>query len=70
MSKLIKKNRITIALILIVILVTAGICIYRSRSTKLIDKDVYSAFRTSVEDFAATEAGGFSDQQELMTFIE
>ena len=70
MSKLIKNNRITIALILIVILVTAGICIYRSRSTKLIDKDVYSAFRTSVEDFAATEAGGFADQQELITFIE
>ena len=70
MNKLFSNNKFRIALILLAILIAASISVYRSRSTTLIDKEAYSSFRTSVEDFAATDAGGFTDQQELMTFIE
>ena len=70
MSKFIRNNKVIIALILVVILAGSAVFIYRSRSNQLIDKEVYSAFRTSVEDFASSEAGGFADQQELADFIK
>ena len=40
MNKLFNSNKFRIAIILAAILIVAFISIYRSRSTKLIDKDV------------------------------
>ena len=70
MSKLFSNNKFRIALILAAVLIVAVISIHRSRNTKLLDKEAYSGFKTSIEDVAGSESGGFSDQQELMTFIE
>ena len=70
MGKFIRNNKVIIALILVVALAGSAVFIYRSRSNKLIDKEEYSAFRTSLEDFASSDTGGFADQQELVDFIK
>ena len=72
MSKLFKDNKFRLGLLLLlsVIIIIAGISIYKSKNTKLIDKEDYSAFKTAINDIAASEASGFTDQQELMAFIE
>lgn len=72
MSKILKSKKFRIAVILlaVLILITLSIFIYKSRNTKLLDKEVFSEFRTSLEDIADSDAGGFADQQELITFIE
>ena len=70
MTRLFSSNKFRIALILIAVLIVAGISIYRTRGTKLLDKEAYSAFRTSIDEIAGSEAGGFTSQRDLMTFIE
>ena len=70
MGKFIRNNKVIIALILVVALAGSAVFIYRSRSNKLIDKEEYSSFRTSLEDFASSDTGGFADQQELVDFIK
>ena len=70
MGRLFKSIKFWIALILIAVLIAAGIYVHRSRSTKLLDKEAYSGFRTAVKELAESEAGGFTDQQDLMNFIE
>ena len=50
MSKALSNNKFRILLILFIIALVAGISIYRSRSTKLLDKEAYSEFRTAIED--------------------
>jgi|GEM_PF-417672 len=70
MKKLLNSNRFRIALILIVVIIVGGISLYSSRSTKLLDKEVYSAFRSAVSEVAESGSGGFADQQELKDFIK
>ena len=70
MNKLFNSNKFRIALILIVVIIVGGISIYSSRSTKLLDKDVYSSFRSAVNEISESESGGFADQQELKDFIK
>jgi hypothetical protein len=70
MSKLFSNNKFRIAIILLAIIIVAGISFFKSRSTKLLDKDVYSSFKTAIDDICESENGGFADQRELMDFIE
>ena len=71
MSKLFSRNKFRIILILIVILIAAGISIYRYRSssTKLLNKDEYSAFKTAIDEISDSGSGGFTSQEDLMDFI-
>ena len=66
MIKLLSNNKFRIAVILLIVLIVAGVSIYRSKNTKLLDKEAYSGFRSTIEEFA----GDFSCQQDLMDFIE
>ncbi len=70
MSKLLSSNKFRIALILLVILIAAAVSIQKPRSTKLLDKDAYSDFKNAIDAVGDSEAGGFADQQELISFIE
>lgn len=70
MSRLFSSNKFRIALVLVAVLIVAGISIYRSGSTKLLDKEAYSGFRAALKEVAESGAGGFADQRELMDFIE
>ena len=70
MSKLFKSIKFWIVLFLIPAIVVAGISIYRSRSTKLLDKKEYSSFKDAIEEIAESETGGFISHQSLMEFIE
>lgn len=66
MIKLLSNNIFRIAVILLIVLIVAGVSIYRSKNTKLLDKEAYSGFKSTIEEFA----GDFSCQQDLMDFIE
>lgn len=66
MIKLLSNNKFRIAVILFIVLIVAGVSIYRSKNTKLLDKEAYTGFRSAIEEFA----GDFSCQQDLMDFIE
>lgn len=70
MKKFLSTNLFKILLVLVVILFAAGVSVYRSGNTKLLDKETYSAFRTSIEEICGSEADGFADQDEIMSFIE
>ena len=70
MRKMLSRNKTTILIILLIIAVLAGISIYKSRSTALLDKEAYSEIRTAIEDVGESEAGGFADQQELAGLIK
>lgn len=70
MKRLFRNSLFRIALVLLIILVAAGFSVYRSRNTKLLDKEAYTAFRTSIDEVSGSETGGFADQRELMDFIE
>ncbi|MBQ6439995.1 MAG: hypothetical protein IJJ06_07610 [Mogibacterium sp.] len=70
MSKLFNSNKFIIALILAAVLIAWGISHYKSGSTKLLDKEEYTGFKTAIAEHADSEAGGFSDQRDLMDFIE
>ncbi len=70
MIKLLCNNKFRIAVILLIVLIVSGVSIYRSKNTQLLDKEVYSGFMSAVEEFAASENGGFTCQRDLMDFIE
>ena len=70
MSKLFKSIKFWIVLFLIPAMIVAGISIYRSGNTKLLDKEEYSGFREAIEEIAESDAGGFISQRSLMDFIE
>ena len=70
MKKILSTNKFRILIILLIIAVAAGVSIYRSRSTKLLDREAYSEFRTAVEEVADSEEGGFADQQAISDFIK
>lgn len=70
MNRLFSNNKSRIALILTAVLIIVAIAIPKSGNSKLLDKEAYSAFRTSIDDAASSEAGGFAYQQDLMAFIE
>ena len=63
------RNKFIILFIILIIAAAAGIAIYKSQSTALLDKEAYSEFRTAIEDVGESEAGGFADQQELAGLI-
>ena len=70
MRKVIGNNKFKILLILLIILAVAGVSVYRSRTTKLLDKEVYSEFKEAIEAVRDSEEGGFADQQALVDMIE
>ena len=70
MSKLLSSNKFRVLIILLAICIAGGIGIYKSKSTKLLDRDLFSAFSSEIEDICEPEAGGFADQRALMDFIE
>ncbi len=71
MKKALSNKKIRVLLILIIIAAAlAGISVFRSRSTKLLDKEAYSEFRNAVEEAADPEDGGFADQQALAGLIK
>lgn len=70
MRKLLNNNAFRILIVLIVILIAVGVSLYRSRSTKLLDKDAYSEFKGAIDEIAGSEDGGFASQKDLMAFIE
>ena len=70
MIKSLSKKRTLILLILLIVAIIAGVSIYRSRSTKLLDKEAYSEVRTAIEAVGESEEGGFADQRALMDLIE
>ena len=70
MSKLLSNNKFRIAILLLAAIIAASVSICKSQSTKLIDKDAYSSFSASMKEVSESADGGFSDQQELMSFIE
>lgn len=70
MSKLLSNNKFRIALILLAILIVAAVSVRISRSTKLLDKEAYAEFKNAIDEVGESEAGGFADQQELMSLIE
>ena len=63
-----KKFRISMVVLVLVIAVVSGLLIYKSRSTKLIDKEAYADFKASLDERAGSEEG-FSDQEALADFI-
>ncbi|MCQ2562908.1 MAG: hypothetical protein MJ128_00210 [Mogibacterium sp.] len=63
------RNKFIILFTILIIAAAAGISIYKSQSTALLDKKAYSEFRTAIEDVGESEAGGFADQQELAGLI-
>ena len=70
MTRLYRNCKFIIAFILAAALIVALICIHKSGSTKLINKEEYSGFRTAIDELASSESGGFTDQRQLMDFIE
>ena len=70
MKNYLSRNKILILIIVLIIAAAAGISIYKSQSTALLDKEAYSEFRTAIEDVGESEAGGFADQQELSVLIK
>lgn len=70
MNKWFSSNLFRIILILFAICVAGGIALYKTRSTKLLDRDLFSSFNSSVEEIYEQENGGFADQRALMDFIE
>lgn len=70
MNKIFKNIKFWIVLFLIPTIIVAGISIYRSGNTKLLDKEEYSGFRDAIEVIGESDAGGFTSQQDLIDFIE
>lgn len=70
MKKILTSNIFRAAVIITVILIAAGISIYKTHSTKLLDKEVYKEFRDAVDAVSESEDGGFTDQEQLVSFIE
>lgn len=70
MSKLLGSNKFRIFILLLIAAAVAGVSFYRSRSTKLLDRDAYKEFKAAVEEAADSEEGGFADQDALAGLIE
>lgn len=69
MKKALSSNIFRIAIILAVLLIVAMVSIRRSGSTKLLDKQAYSEFKTSIDELEGSGTEAFASQQELMKFI-
>ena len=61
MSKFLKKHLLPILLILIVLATVSGVFIYKSRNTKLLDRDAYAEIKTALEVVRDSDEGGFAD---------
>ena len=70
MNKILSSNKFRIFLILLIIAIVAGISLYRSRSTKLLDKEAYKDFKAALQDAAESEEGGLDSQDALAGLIE
>lgn len=64
------KYKILLIAILVAALAVAGYAFYRAHSNELLDKDSYIEFRDSINELEETEAGGFTSQDELRSFIK
>lgn len=70
MSKFLKKHLLPILLILLVLATVSGVLIYKSRNTKLLDREAYAEIKTALEAVRDSEEGGFADRQALADFIK
>ena len=70
MTKLLESNKFRIIIILLAAALACGISLYRSRTTKLLDKALFSEFKSSIDELYDDEGVGFEDQRALMDFIE
>ena len=70
MTKWLSSNKFRILIIFLAICIAGGISIYKTRSTKLLNRELFSDFSSSIEEVCEPEAGGFADQRALMDFIE
>lgn len=64
------NNAIRIIIILIIVAVPCGISFYKARNNKILNKEVFTEFNSSVKDLYESEDSGFSDQRALMDHIE
>ena len=69
MSKVFGSTKALLALIVVIALIIGGVSLYRSRSTRLLDKAVYKEFKTAVNETAGSDQRGFTSQDELRAFI-
>ena len=65
----IKKYRYAFIALLVVVLAVAAYSYYRSHSNNLLDTEAFKDIRTAINDIEESEAGGFSDAEELSSFI-
>jgi len=70
MKKVLRSNKFRVILALLIIAAVAGISFYRTSSTRLLDKQAYSEFRTALEEAGAPDKGGFESQSDLSAFIK
>lgn len=70
MSKLLSNNKFRIVLIFVGILIAVCISVRLSKNTKLLDKEAYAEFKSAIDEIGESETGGFTDQQQLVSFIE
>ena len=70
MTKWLSSNKFRILIIFLAICIAGGISIYKTRGTKLLNRELFSDFSSSIEEVCEPEAGGFADQRALMDFIE
>lgn len=64
------KYRIVLLSVLVIALAVAGYAYYRSNSNKMLDVDSFSSFKDSLNALEETEAGGFTSQDEMRSFIK
>ncbi len=69
-KSLFNKYRPWIIAILVVALAVVGYAYYRSQSNKLLDEQIFSEFKDAINEMEETEAGGFTSQDELRSFIK
>lgn len=69
MKETLKSNLFWIILILAAAIIVTSYSLYKSRSTKLLDKEAYREFKAAVDEIADSDAGGFTSQDELIKFI-
>ena len=70
LSSIPKSFRIIIAVVAFVVLATVSYRIYNIRNTRLLDRDSFHEFETSMKAITEAEDGGFKSQEDLRSFIK
>lgn len=64
------KYKMWFIALLVVALAVAAYAYYKSQSNQLLDVASYNEFKDSINELEESEAGGFTSQEELRTFIK